>query len=51
MESTLVSVEGSDRASESGSEVRSSVVFLLGGPDSGLGPMVGGLLGNSCPYR
>ena len=29
--------EFSDRASESGSEVSSSMVFLLGGPGSGVG--------------
>ena len=34
IEPSLVGVEGSDRASESGSEVGYSVVFLLGGPVS-----------------
>ena len=39
--------EGSNRASESGSKVSSSVVFLLGGPGSGVVSVEGGLLRNS----
>ena len=42
MEPSLVGAEGSNRASESGSEVGSLVDFSLGGPVSGVGSAEGG---------
>ena len=47
MEPPLVGAEVSDMASELYSEVGSSVVFLFGGPGSGVGSAEGGLIGNS----
>ena len=47
MERSIVGAEGSDRASESGSEVGYLVVFSLGGPASGVGYMEEGLIGDS----
>ena len=44
MEYSLMDVEGSDRASGSGSKVGCLVVFLLGGLGSGVGSTEGGLL-------
>ena len=46
MEASLVGAEGSDRESESGSEVGSSVVFLLVDTGSRVGSTEGGLLGD-----
>ena len=47
MEPSPVGAEGSDRASESSSEVGSLVGFSLGGPGSGVGPVEVGLLSES----
>ena len=47
MEPSLVGTEGSDRASESVSEVGYEVYFLLGYPISGGGSVEGGPLGDS----
>ena len=44
MEPSLVGTEGSDEASLLGSEVGSSVDFLIGGPGSEMGSMEEGLI-------
>ena len=51
MEPSLVVVEGSDRASESGYEVGSSVVFSLGGPGLEVVSAEGGLIRDSLPLE
>ena len=47
MEPSLVGAEGSDRVTESGSEVGSLIDFSLGGPGSGVGSTEGGWLEDS----
>ena len=47
MEYSILGSEVSDRALKSSSKVGYSVVFLLGGPGSGVGSTEGGLLRDS----
>ena len=51
MESPLVGVEGSDRASESGSKAGSSVVFSLGCPGYRVGSAEGRSLRDSSSFQ